>query len=37
VTLLWKANKPAPGVSIIAGAGSGPFSPTTLTAEVSCF
>jgi hypothetical protein len=35
VKLQWKTNKPAPGVSIFAGAGSGPaFSPTRLTAAL---
>ena len=38
ITLLWKANRPAGGASIFAGAGSGtPFSPTSLTAELTCF
>ncbi len=37
VTLLWKSNKSAPGVTIKLGAGSTQISPTTLTAEVSCF
>ena len=31
--LKWKANKNAPGATIYAGAGSGPYSPTTLVAE----
>jgi len=36
-SLKWKANRNAPGVSIYLGAGSGPYSPTRLTAEiVSC-
>jgi streptogramin lyase len=28
--LKWKTNKPAPGVTIYAGAGNGPYSPTSL-------
>jgi uncharacterized protein YkwD len=35
VKLQWKTNRPAPGVSIFAGAGSGaPYSPTRLTAAL---
>jgi hypothetical protein len=37
VTLLWKANRPTAGQSIVAGAGPGaPFSPTSLSVEESC-
>jgi len=32
-TLKWKTNQNAPGVTIYAGAGSGPYSPTTLMSE----
>ena len=36
-SLMWKTNRPAPGVTIYMGAGGGPYSPTRLTAEiVSC-
>ncbi|HKV30958.1 MAG TPA: fibronectin type III domain-containing protein [Candidatus Dormibacteraeota bacterium] len=31
VKLQWKTNKPAPGATILAGAGSGPYSPTRLS------
>jgi uncharacterized protein YfaP (DUF2135 family) len=31
VKLQWKTNKPAPGATIMAGAGSGPYSPTRLS------
>jgi alpha-tubulin suppressor-like RCC1 family protein len=31
--LKWKTNKPAPGATIYAGAGNGPYSPTSLVAE----
>jgi uncharacterized protein YkwD len=31
VKLQWKTNKPAPGATIMAGAGGGPFSPTRLS------
>jgi hypothetical protein len=31
--LKWKTNKPATGATIYAGAGSGPYSPTSLVAE----
>jgi uncharacterized protein YkwD len=31
IKLQWKTNKPAPGATILAGAGSGPFSPTRLS------
>src|SRR6202022_333624 len=31
--LKWKTNKPAAGATIYAGAGSGPYSPTSLIAE----
>jgi IPT/TIG domain len=31
--LKWKTNKPAPGATIVAGAGTGPYSPTSLLAE----
>ncbi|HEY8677367.1 MAG TPA: fibronectin type III domain-containing protein [Candidatus Dormibacteraeota bacterium] len=31
VKLQWKTNKPAAGATIVAGAGTGPFSPTRLT------
>ena len=35
VKLQWKTNKPAPGISIFAGAGSGaPYSPTRLSAAL---
>ncbi len=34
--LLWKSGAPSTS-SLIAGAGGGPFSPTTLTAELTCF
>ncbi len=34
--LLWKAGTPSAS-SLIAGAAGGPFSPTTLTAELTCF
>jgi hypothetical protein len=33
--LKWKTNKNAPGATIFAGAGSGPFSPTRLTLELT--
>jgi photosystem II stability/assembly factor-like uncharacterized protein len=32
-TLKWKTNHPAPGATIYAGAGSGPYSPTSLLVE----
>jgi hypothetical protein len=35
VTMAWKTNRPAPGATIVAGAGPGyPFSPTRLTAQL---
>ena len=38
VKMKWKTNKPAPGATIVMGAGpSAPFSPTRLTVEsVAC-
>jgi hypothetical protein len=33
--LKWKTNRNAPGVTIVAGAGSAPFSPTRLIAETT--
>jgi len=33
VKLLWKTNKPAAGATIMAGAGSGPYSPTRLSLQ----
>jgi len=36
ISLLWKSNRPAGAATIYAGAPGGTFSPTTLTAELTC-